>query len=326
MVVAPVGPSTRTFVLCVGVHAVGYVLAGMYSTPEVAAVDVRTGAAACPVGSYCVAGVRYACSSGRYGDAVNMTASGCTGQCFAGYVCAGIGNTNGTAAVCGSAAVYCPPGSSVPSPVSPGFYSAGGTSAATRTTQVTARCCLVARLCSVWRQSSRMRRGKLPFARVVTVPCLCHVPRSAYVLVCVSVWLADGFAAGVRARIVLHRGDEVPLRGWHLLRHRWAAVSVHKRVPGGLLLPRGLIVGCRQPLWVGRQVLPRGIRSGALGGSGQLLHTRWCGSVLADRRCPVRPGHVLLERPPVRLPWRPFRLHQRPVILGTCVLCSGPVV
>lgn len=108
---------------------------GMYSTPESGPRDQRTGAALCPLGSYCVGGERTPCAAGRYGATTSLNISDCSGQCSAGYVCNGTGNISPTAQPCGSPAVYCPAGSAAAIPVTDGYYSLGGTSA-TRSAQV----------------------------------------------------------------------------------------------------------------------------------------------------------------------------------------------
>ena len=145
---------------------------GMYSTPEAAPVDVRTGIAPCPMGSYCVGGARTLCAPGRFGSAVNLTSSDCSGQCAyvfrvcaccamciaascryvstvvvvpafcavacvrAGYVCAGSGNTNSTAVPCGGPSLYCPIGSTAAVTVTVGFYSTGGSSSLVNSAEV----------------------------------------------------------------------------------------------------------------------------------------------------------------------------------------------
>jgi hypothetical protein len=123
----------------VGVYCVGgnqyAVPLGMYSTPDTAAMDVRTGVASCPLGSYCTAGVRTVCGAGQFGSAQNLTTSTCSGQCSAGYYCPA-NSTSSTAAQCGSAAVYCPVGSGSPTSVSTGYYSFGGASASVQTAQL----------------------------------------------------------------------------------------------------------------------------------------------------------------------------------------------
>ena len=56
----------------------------------------------------------------------------CSGPCAAGYFC-GQGSTTATASECGGESFYCPPGSSAPNPVSPGFFTTGGSGPTTRT-------------------------------------------------------------------------------------------------------------------------------------------------------------------------------------------------
>jgi hypothetical protein len=107
---------------------------GSYSTPESAAVDQRSGVAVCPMGSYCVGGVRTLCAAGRFGATTGLTVSDCSGQCPAGYFCPQ-NSTSGTARLCGSVAVYCPVGSGAALSVSVGFYSSGSVSVTNRTSQ-----------------------------------------------------------------------------------------------------------------------------------------------------------------------------------------------
>ncbi len=44
----------------------------------------------CPVGGYCVAGRLYVCPAGRYGDALGLNSSSCSGNCSAGSVPLGL--------------------------------------------------------------------------------------------------------------------------------------------------------------------------------------------------------------------------------------------
>ena len=109
--------------------------AGAYSTPVASLLSQRTGMAWCTPGSYCVSGLRYACSAGKYGSAANLSDPNCNGQCSAGHYCPA-NSTSSTAAPCGNVTVYCPTGSSLPSSVLAGYYSVGGGTVATQTAQV----------------------------------------------------------------------------------------------------------------------------------------------------------------------------------------------
>jgi hypothetical protein len=76
---------------------------------------------------------QFPCSSGRWGGS-GQTTSQCSGPCSAGYKCAQ-GSSSSTASECGSAAVYCPEGVSAALVVQSGYYSVGGSSVSTRTSQ-----------------------------------------------------------------------------------------------------------------------------------------------------------------------------------------------
>ena len=85
----------------------------------------------CPVGSYCIDGVRHLCPGGRYGSTRGLSSSECSGPAEGGtFTLPGAysrypdGNKTQT---CGSASVFCPPGSSVPLDVGRGNYSIQGT-------------------------------------------------------------------------------------------------------------------------------------------------------------------------------------------------------
>lgn len=93
---------------------------------------VGTTPAQCPQGTFCPGdGTRELCPAGRYGSTFALFDQGCSGPCPAGYTCPR-GTINPTANPCfdaftlSSGGVYCPQGSGVPLPVSPGFYSTPG--------------------------------------------------------------------------------------------------------------------------------------------------------------------------------------------------------
>ena len=91
----------------------------------------------CEAGHFCVNGMRFACPAGRYGARGQSTDPRCDGPCAAGYYCPA-GSTDATARVCGpkgDASVFCPPGSSRPTPVSLGHYTYGDTAGGKRGAQ-----------------------------------------------------------------------------------------------------------------------------------------------------------------------------------------------
>ena len=47
----------------------------------------RTTQLHCPIGSYCVNGVRKVCPAGKYGRTKGLTTSKCSGKCLKGYNC-----------------------------------------------------------------------------------------------------------------------------------------------------------------------------------------------------------------------------------------------
>jgi hypothetical protein len=78
----------------------------------------------CPRGSFCLDGVRRDCPAGRYGGAIQMHNSSCSGECTAGYYCPA-GSISRNQVQCSSSATYCPAGSAQPLSVSVGHYSTG---------------------------------------------------------------------------------------------------------------------------------------------------------------------------------------------------------
>lgn len=75
----------------------------------------------CPLGSYCVDGVRYLCPAGRYGLKIRETNASCTGGCLGGYYCPP-GSTLSNEIQCDGTNIYCPPGSGSPRNVTLGYY------------------------------------------------------------------------------------------------------------------------------------------------------------------------------------------------------------
>jgi hypothetical protein len=103
---------------------------------SVGGVDVtrQQAQAVCPAGSYCIAGARLPCDAGRYGDVSQRTTSLCVGACTAGYYCIA-GSTSSMSAPCGNSTVFCPVGAGWPSTVQSGYYSSGGGSSSTQTSE-----------------------------------------------------------------------------------------------------------------------------------------------------------------------------------------------
>jgi len=91
----------------------------------------------CKAGYYCpemsISATQIPCPAGRYGFPGSVDAN-CTGTCQAGHFCP-LGSASATQNECGDDHLYCPTGSGIPIPVSPGYFSTGGTST-TRVAQV----------------------------------------------------------------------------------------------------------------------------------------------------------------------------------------------
>jgi hypothetical protein len=77
----------------------------------------------CPLGSYCIEGVRYLCPAGRYGLKVREYNSSCTGPCRGGYYCPE-GSIISTQIQCDGTNIYCPESSALPINVTLGYYTA----------------------------------------------------------------------------------------------------------------------------------------------------------------------------------------------------------
>lgn len=75
----------------------------------------------CPRGSFCLEGLRHLCPAGRYGVHNREINASCTGPCTAGFYCPQ-GSISDKEIRCPDAASYCPASSSLPSPVSTGYY------------------------------------------------------------------------------------------------------------------------------------------------------------------------------------------------------------
>ena len=95
--------------------------AGYYSNEDVRE-DRRYLQFICPTGYYCPGdGRRYQCPPGTYTSMNGTIDEQCMGPCDRGYYCT-VGSSSPTQHRCGNASVYCPRGSSEPTPVHDGFY------------------------------------------------------------------------------------------------------------------------------------------------------------------------------------------------------------
>ena len=85
--------------------------AGNYSVGNTP--TTRTAEVPCEPGYYCALGARAQCPAGKYGSAVGLLSSGCSGNCTAGYFCPA-GSTGKKQENCGigaqPATLYCPEG------------------------------------------------------------------------------------------------------------------------------------------------------------------------------------------------------------------------
>ena len=102
---------------------------GWYTTGG-SSSDTRVDQKACPAGSYCSGGEKFACAAGSYGETPLQRDVECSGMCDVGYWCEE-GSTDPQQHECGEglpasgvlkSAVYCPQGSTAPAKVSNGFY------------------------------------------------------------------------------------------------------------------------------------------------------------------------------------------------------------
>ena len=98
----------------------------------------RTKQVLCPLGHFCVNGVRFPCPAGRFGEREGSSSPDCSGLCEAGFFCPP-GSIGPQQLPCASNSernvVFCPAGSGRPLPVPEGHFSDGGT-ALTRTMSV----------------------------------------------------------------------------------------------------------------------------------------------------------------------------------------------
>jgi hypothetical protein len=70
------------------------------------AASNRVNESVCPVGHYCVNGVRLPCPAGRYGDSPGLSSASCSGVCVAGYYCP-VASNSSKQVQCGGAHLYC---------------------------------------------------------------------------------------------------------------------------------------------------------------------------------------------------------------------------
>lgn len=78
----------------------------------------------CSPGYWCTngstSGIQHPCFEGHYGHSAGATAGDCDGLCSGGFFCPAA-SISSTTVACGSASVFCAPGSGAPTPVQPGF-------------------------------------------------------------------------------------------------------------------------------------------------------------------------------------------------------------
>ena len=117
-------PCGSASLICAEGSALPVVVPAGYYSNEDSQTTLRYQMFICPPGWYCVGdGFRSRCPSGSYAAQPGSMTSLCAGVCDRGYYCTS-GSSSPQQHRCGSSAVYCPRGSSVPSPVTNGFYSA----------------------------------------------------------------------------------------------------------------------------------------------------------------------------------------------------------
>ena len=92
----------------------------------------------CEKGHYCLDASTSAtsrqCPRGRFGSIFGLTNANCSGLCSPGFYCP-VGSVSAEQVPCGGSDVYCPVGSYEPTPVTPGYFTIGGSSPQTRTGQ-----------------------------------------------------------------------------------------------------------------------------------------------------------------------------------------------
>jgi hypothetical protein len=99
--------------------------------------SLRTNQVLCPVGHYCVDGIKHECPAGRYGSRYGEHDSQCEGDCLAGYYCpsgsyrpdqvpCSVGAGTALSSIVSTPTnPYCPTGSKVPSFAPVGYYTFG---------------------------------------------------------------------------------------------------------------------------------------------------------------------------------------------------------
>jgi hypothetical protein len=98
---------------------------GYYSTdPHLDVGAGYGGVEICPMGTYCIGGVKHLCPAGRFGEIKRQINESCSGECFPGWFCPA-GSISATQKPCGDTALYCPAGSGSPVHVTRGYYSVG---------------------------------------------------------------------------------------------------------------------------------------------------------------------------------------------------------
>ena len=102
------------------------ILAALAAFPTLAVQ--RVDQAPCPHGYTCSMGVPAPCRAGVFGNHTGESRTYCAGLCPAGFYCPPA-TTSPYHFPCGNASVYCPAGSSTPTPVAQGFYTLGDTPA-----------------------------------------------------------------------------------------------------------------------------------------------------------------------------------------------------
>lgn len=127
----PPGSTTPTAILCgagqycpAGSGIPRQASSGYYVDGGVSATTNIT-EVVCPVGTYCVNGVKTLCPAGVFGNNQGATDPACSGTCAIGYYCPP-GSTRADQEPCGSPLVYCPAGSGSPTLVTDGYCTIGG--------------------------------------------------------------------------------------------------------------------------------------------------------------------------------------------------------
>ncbi|KDO33830.1 hypothetical protein SPRG_01709 [Saprolegnia parasitica CBS 223.65] len=147
-------PCVDPFVYCPGSNAAPTPATQGYYTTLGFDGRLRIGQAICPLGSYCVRGVRHLCPWGSYGATTGLWTKKCSGVCLPGSICpagatspqqelcaagsyaingkqcvpcrpgfwCGSGSPSPTQNACGGSSVYCPLGASAPLSVQAGYY------------------------------------------------------------------------------------------------------------------------------------------------------------------------------------------------------------